>query len=437
LNDQGDTLWQKRHALPEHGLFPGWANCCDTVADQGYIVGGGSQSFANVIAVHLMRFTPEGDTLWTRRFGSPGHYWIGRQVKHTQDGGFLIVGDTDATGGDDGFAIKTDSNGNELWRRTYGGSGDQVFAAADQLGSGWICGGRMRNSSESKNFWLVRLDAEGELVWQHNWGGIYDEPNAHLSTLRDGHIIVASAWGYDVDFESTKPYLAKLDSSNGSIIWDREYGPATYSTSFFAVKENPDNDLIACGVSYYTGQQGLLLRTTAQGDSLWMRSYFYQDAVIQEGQGRFYDVLPTSDGGFIATGAAYNPRNMGYPAGYSQDTWVVKVDGDGCLLPGCGSVGITEQATNLLDAIRIWPNPAPVGSTVNVELDLPPALQGKPMQLSLTDATGKLVYTTNLPNHQPNTTNHPLPTHQFTPGLHYLHVQSGSTWYTGGKLVVE
>jgi hypothetical protein len=415
------------------GLFPGWANCCDSVGDAGYVVGGSVHPFSDLNSVRLLRFDRYGDTLWTRSFGSPGHYWIGRQVKHTRDSGFLIVGDTDFTGGTDGFAIKTDANGFEEWRRTYGGANSDYILAADHAQNGWFLGGQKRLSPTNKNLWAIRVDLEGNVLWQQNWGSQYDEPNAHLSSLSDGNFIVASAWGYADGGESFKPYLAKLDSSDGSIIWDREYGPATYSTTFFAVKENPDNDLIACGVSYYTGQQGLLLRTTAEGDSLWMRSYFYQDAVIQEGQGRFYDVLPTADGGFIATGAAYNPRNMGYPAGYSQDTWVVKVDGDGCLLPGCGSVGITEQATNLLDAMRIWPNPVQAGGVVNVELDLPPSVQGKPLQLSVVDAGGKVVHVEQIIGAGPFA----LALTHLDAGLYYAHVQSGGTWYTGGKLVLE
>jgi hypothetical protein len=383
-----------------------------------------------------MRFTPEGDTLWTRSFGSPGHYWIGRQVKHTQDGGFLIVGDTDATGGTDGFAIKSDANGNELWRQTYGWSTGQIdaFASSDFAPNGdlYMAGSRFYSNTRN-NFWVQRTNAEGAIQWNVSWGSLWDDGTGQLTTLRSGDPIIASGKGYAADGEAMRPYLAKLDQNDGSIIWEFEYGPVTYSTLFFAGKECENNDLIACGVSYYTDQQGLLLRTTAQGDSLWMRSYFYQDAVIQEGQGRFYDVLPTADGGFIATGAAYNPRNMGYPGGYSQDTWVVKVDGDGCLLPGCGSVGITEQATNLLDAIRIWPNPVQAGAVVNVELELPPTVQGKPLQLSVVDAGGKVVHVEQIGGAGPFA----LALTHLDAGLYYVHVQSGNTWYTGRKLLVE
>ena len=66
-----------------------------------------------------------------------------------------------------------------------------------------------------------------------------------------------------------------------------------------------------------------------------MRNYFYYDADVEEGQGRFFDVLPTADNGCIAAGVAYNPVNAPYPPGHSQDTWVVKVDSMGCVVPGC------------------------------------------------------------------------------------------------------
>ena len=440
----GDTLWQQRHFLPGFGIYPGWTNCCDTVGSSGYIVGGGRQSFANENEVYLMRFDAQGDTLWTQVYGGLGEYWIGRQVKHTADGGFLIVGDTDHSGYIDGFALKTDALGNEQWRLTYGSASlDDALAACDAADHGdYFLGGNYKQTPTNLQLWVLRTDPQGQVKWQRRWGGAFDEPNAHLVALAGGHVMVASAWGYADDGYLLRPYLAKLDSTDGSTIWDRQYGPITYSTTFFAVKENPDQDLIACGVSYYTGrQQGLLLRATSTGDSLWMRSYYYQDDVISDGTGRFYDVLPTADGGFIATGATYHSATLGYPAGYSQDSWVVKVDADGCILPGCNTVGITEQATNLLDAFSVYPNPAQSGQSVTVQLSLPLSVAHLPLQLSVVGSDGRLIMQEAWPygvghSEQSEGTSFSFPLSTFSPGLYYVHIAQGGKWLTGGKLVV-
>ncbi len=341
----GDTVFNRKHYLPGYGIYPGWANCCDTTQN-GFIVGGGRQSFAGVDEVYLIRLNGLGDTLWTRVFGGTNQYWIGRQVKRTLDGGFLIVGDTDASGYVDGFALKTDSLGNEQWRQTYGWSAAQIdgLLSCDRApGNTYYMAGSRYVNNDNRDMWLQRTDTNGALLWRVSWGGPYDDGSGHMSTLQDGNVIIANAHGYSFDGTQFRIALTKLDSADGTILWDHEYGPEAANTLLFAAKERPNGDLIACGVSYASGdQQGLLLRTTSTGDSIWMRSYYYQDTLITTGQGRFYDVLPTQDGGYIAAGSAYNPAGAPYPPGYSQDTWVVKLDSMGCLVPGCDGVGVQE-----------------------------------------------------------------------------------------------
>ena len=435
INDQGDKLSERRSFRPDHGSYPGWANCCDSIPGGGYVSGGNSESLSAVNEIYLMRFDATGDTLWTRVFGDPtlSDYWIGRQVKRTTDGGFLIVGDTDESGTVDGFALKTDSLGNEQWRRTYGWSTSQIDAllSTDHAPSDtyYMAGSRYVNDS-NRDIWVQRTDTLGEVIWRVSWGGSFDDGSGHLSTLNDGNALIANAHGFSSDGTLFKPALTKIDASDGSIIWDRTYGPVVLNTVLFAAKEMPAGDLIACGVSYYPGQQGLLLRTTSEGDSLWMRRYFYQDTLITTGQGRFYDVLPTTDGGFIAAGAVYNPVGGPHPPGYSQDTWVVKVDGDGCIVPGCNSTGITEQATNLLDVFSIFPNPAH-GSTT-IQLSLPPSVTGS-LELTLVSADGRIVQRERIAGNG----THALDISQLGAGVYYAHVAQGGKWLTGGKLVVE
>ncbi len=445
IDIDGNLLWEKKTYREGHSAFPGWANCCDTIPGGGYIVGGSSEATDGSDEIYLMRFDPEGDTLWTKVFGGPtlNYYWGGRQVKRTLDGGFILVGDSDSQGNVDAFALKTDDQGNEQWRELYGGAqfSDYLVSIDHSPSGGWYAGGHKRLTPNNSNLWVVRIDDEGELVWQVNWGSQFDEPSAHLTSLSDGNIFIASGWGYADGGTSLAPYLAKLDGNNGDIIWDKEYGSPAWSTTFFAGKEAEGGDLIACGVSYVWGaQQGLLLRTTSEGDSLWMFRYFYQDSLFTNGTGRFFDVLPTPDGGFIAAGAAYNPAGAAYPPGTSQDTWVVKVDGQGCIIPGCNSVGIEEQATNLVDALRIWPNPVRQGEPVHFSLDLPQHLNSQQLELTVVSMDGKVVYRQELSDvtlNSPKGNSFTLSLSHLSSGLYHLHISSGTTWYTGGKLVVE
>jgi hypothetical protein len=441
IDQDGEKIWDKRLIIPWHATASGWANCCDSLPGGGVVIGGSKQDTLQNLAVFLMVFDAQGDTVFTRDLGIPGEQWNGFSVKRTQDGGFIIVGQTDATGYLDGFAIRTDPQGNELWRRTYGQPAPQTdgLLTVVQLDDGeFIAGGSHYPNDPTKRWWIQRMDSEGEVVWsQYYQVFATGNASAQLHRTTNGDILMASAWQYGTGATQLQAYLAKIDPVDGSIMWDALYGAIALRHVLYAVKETPSGDLIACGVSEESGfMQGVLLRTTAQGDSVWMRKYWYQDSIYTQGTGQFYDVLPTPDGGFIATGPTYRyqPVQPNFPPGYSQDAWVVKVDADGCIVPGCNSVGITEQATNLLDALRIWPNPVASGQAITVQLELPPNVAHLPLQLSLVGMDGRIAQQPTVPQ---GLSSFSLPLSDLASGVYYVHVTSEGKWLTGGKLVVQ
>jgi hypothetical protein len=449
IDANGAKLGEQRSYRPFHTSTAGWANCCDTIPGGGYVVGGASEDTLGNDEVYLMRFDALGDTLWTKVFGDPllNYYYIGRQVKRTADGGFLIVGDMGvgdlSVNGIDGFAIKTDSQGNEQWRETYGGPPPdwRALLAVDLVGDGgYYFSGSYFPTDTNGEHWVLRVDSTGTEIWSVTWGGPFSEGALQLITGSDGHPIIFSGNAHAPSYGAMRPYIAKLDSADGSIVWEREYGPERYGTVLFAGKECPNGDLIVAGGTYVSqgpnNEMGLLLLTTSTGDSLWMFTYHYQDSIITNGQGRFYDVLPTADGGFIAAGVARNPVGGPYPPGYSQDTWVVKVDSMGCVVPGCNSVGITEQVTNLADAISIHPNPMISGQSVTLRLHLPQSLHGAPLKATLVNADGQVAWQQTL-GVAGSSTNFNIQPAPLATGLYFIHVTSQDRWLTGGKLIIQ
>lgn len=433
----GDKIWDKRFYAPWHGVTTGWANCCDSMPGGGVVVGGAQQDTLQHIGVLLMVFDANGDTLFTRDLDAPGQDWNPFTTKRTQDGGFIIVGQTDATGFRDGFTIKTDAQGNELWRRTYGELAPQtdgMLTAVELANGDLVLGGSKFPTNTSMTHWLIRTNSMGIPITDALWPVTPLGGGPHLTLLSSGNILLASNVPYAADFDQDVFYLAVVDPADLSVIWERQYDSAASFQVLYAAKEVPNGDLIACGVSEAIGGfQGVLLRTTADGDSLWLRRYFYQDDVISQGVGQFYDVLPTPEGGFIATGPVYSQLNQPNPPGYSQDAWVVKVDGNGCIVPGCQLLdGVEEQATNLLDALSIFPNPVASGQSVTVQLSLPPGLGNGPLQCTIVSADGRFVHTEKLNGYAGQ-----LTTDNLSPGLYYLHITQDGKWLTGGKLVVE
>ena len=439
LNLLGEPLDTHMVFIPQSATYPGWANVAFPTSNGKYGVGGGIVEQDGTKRPLLYIFDAGGGIESVFSFGNAGEEWIGYQGKRTLDDGYAICGITTSSGTSvDGFLLKIDSLGNQEWVQTYGLSNKQEYVLSVDLApdGGYYLGGTRALVPGSYDHWVVRVDSAGGELWSYDYGTVYDDPYAaHLESLQNGDLVFGTGWAQD-NFGTQRLGMARIDL-NGAVVWSKSYDGPGFAGSFFAVKEiGPNGDLIAAGQSFVPGyEQGVILRTSASGDSLWLRYYHYYDSLWTEGLGRFLDVIQTNDGGFIAVGAAYGSNS---PADtliqYSQDTWVVKVDSMGCLEPGCNGIGtITDQITNLRDALTIAPNPA--HGRVTVSWALPTALRNKGMvELSLVNAQGKLLRTWPCDLSRGNCE---LDVSAFAAGIYHLHVVHAGTWITGGKLVVE
>lgn len=445
LDEAGQPLVVNKMTGGLSSFYVGWANCSQRTSDGGLIIGGSNYRPDDLQNTMLYKFDANGDSSWVSEFASGnGQSLIGRQAIQVNDGGYVVCGEQAETGVIDGFLIKTDDHGNEQWRRYYGGPDYWDFATTvdTTADEGYFTGGQSQASPVNKQLWVQRLDVVGDTVWTTKWGSAYDEPNAHLTTKASGNPVIASAWGYAPEFDLTRCYMAELDQEDGSLVWEREYGPIVYSAVLLTGKEvRPGEGHIAGGFTFPNNDnfnQGVLLRTADNGDSLWMRNYFYYDSLMTDGVGQFKDVVPTNDGGFIACGYTWGSYTGPTPPEYSQDVWVVKVDSLGCIVPGCDdfSTVVTVQATNLMHALSVYPNPVSLSNgseRTTVKVTLPagsPFLED--LQLRLVSSDGREVLVQKATNGE-----NELSLRGLAAGIHYIHLTSGRTWLSGAKLVVE
>jgi hypothetical protein len=433
IDEEGDLLDHHRFIDTNYWNYPGWANSSDRMMNGGLVVGGNRVSAQEDSRTSIFVFDPLGTPLQQFHFGELGQTWVGRQAKQTPDGGFVLTGSRSLNGNTDGFLIKTDANGAQEWVQTYGGASYDEFLAVDVApGGGYYLGGYRYVPGSSSQHWTLRVDSFGEEAWSRTWGGQFTDPAAHLLATTDGHAVVASANRYNSNNGPALLYMAKLDSTDGSFVWEHFYGAPTFNTTLFAVQEvEPFGDLIATGQAFQNdGEVGVLLRTTSEGDSLWMRYYAYHDAVIDTGDAQLRDVLPTPDGGFIAVGVAFGIGP------YSQDVWVIKTDSMGCIEPGCNLIqGMETQVTNLRGALSVAPNPVASGGTVQVSIVLPENFvpQGH-LRLTVVSDDGRIVKEETLPGAGSAFS---FPPSSFSAGLYHLHLSDATRWISGAKLVVE
>jgi len=458
VDKQGNQTLERSFNHPAGSDFPGLSGSLIQTTDGGFALGG-SINISGVSNVMLWRFDENMDTLWTKIYGDTPNDQIGYQCKQTPDGGFIIIGVTNASGNDDILLIKTDSLGNKEWDTIYGGGGDESGIALDlTIDSGYVLGGFTRSfGAGGADMYVVKVDSLGGQQWDTTFGGIYDDGVGVIKQTVDGGYLIGGAYGQFIlsgSFTQRQPYIIKLNNQ-GIVEWERGYGPARLVASLTSIHEQTDGSFVAAGQAANRAgtpngngfEEGIVLKVGSQGDSLWYRVYEY--VPCDQSSDFLRDIKPTSDGGFISVGGITAPIACGDTG--TQDIWVLKLDSCGCAYVGCDSacqqlVGIDDlQFTNPKLTLKIYPNPAGSMATVSIPYSgegtkpsFANASVGKNYQLSIYDITGRELKSYAMHN-QPDIT---INTKELGSGLYFLRLTALGGRHDGrmlgsGKLVVE
>ena len=115
----------------------------------------------------------------------------------TNDEGYALAGYTNSfgAGGKDFWLVKTDSVGNQLWNKTYGGPGDEVAYSVIQTNDeGYALAGYTNSfGAGGKDFWLVKTDSVGNQLWNKTYGGPGDEVAYSVIQTNNGDYILSGS----------------------------------------------------------------------------------------------------------------------------------------------------------------------------------------------------------------------------------------------------
>ncbi|KQC13784.1 MAG: hypothetical protein APR63_00210 [Desulfuromonas sp. SDB] len=216
LDDQGNTLWSKYFG----GINHDWCASVQQTSDGGYIICGGTSSYGSGdYDVYLIKTDQDGNDLWIETFGG-AQSDNGYSVKQTSDGGYIIVGDTKSYGAgiNDVYVIKTDSCGDTLWTRIFGGSTHDIAYCIDETRSGnFIITGETSSFGAGYNdVYLISISASGDLIWSKTLGGIGADCGRSVSYTADGgYIITGGTTSYGAG--NSDIYLLKTDSNGVAV----------------------------------------------------------------------------------------------------------------------------------------------------------------------------------------------------------------------------
>lgn len=193
----------------------------------------------------LLLTDKDGNQKWIKYFGGAGNEtcW---SLDKTAEGGFVLGGYTNSfgAGGDDFYIVKTDADGNVLWTKTYGGLYNDDATNIRTVSNGYfICG--ISSSGHDENAWMLRLDANGDSLWSYNYGGNGGDGAMSSCAGENGsHVIV----GYtnSTSTNSTDGFLLLLDDSGRQTAY-YNYGTAGYEEPHAVVPSLDGNGWIVSG----------------------------------------------------------------------------------------------------------------------------------------------------------------------------------------------
>ncbi|MFN0275407.1 MAG: MopE-related protein [Chitinophagales bacterium] len=346
LDSTGNIVWKKCYGGSEGGeaiysikatTYGGYIFTANTWSNDGDVSGNHGNSDYWVVKID-----EEGNIEWQKCYGGTDTEYPS-EIIQTADGGYAVTGysrsnDGDVSGyhgGQDFWVVKIDSAGNLEWQKCLGGSDvDEGEAIAQTPDGGYICTG-FTNSDDGDvsdfpvywDYWIVKLDSEGDILWEKNFGGSNSDDS--YSNLVDGSVLMAGTTNSDdgdvTDSYAGDAWTVKVDSA-GNLIRAKCYGGSSGAGELSSVLTDEYDYLFSGWSALIEGgftKSFWILKTDSAGIIKWQKHFGGSENETS------YDALPTYDGGTIAVG--YTASTDGDVSGNhgELDVWVVKL-GKGC-----------------------------------------------------------------------------------------------------------
>ena len=282
-------------------------------------------------------------------------------VQQVADGGYIVAGTTSSNDGDvignhaqftrDYWILKFDNSGNQQWQKFLGGTDSEDVGAIQQTADGGyiVTGSAISNDGDvignhgSLDFWMVKLDINGNIQWQKCLGGTNIEIAHDIQQTSDGGYILAGETYTNDDGDVSgihtdifgnvnwPDYWVVKTDNQGNIQWQKCLG-GTSDDRAYSVKETADGGFLVGGWSAstdgdVTGNHGTddywIVKLGNGGNIQWQKSLGGTNSDLLK------NIEKTLDGGYVIAGTSGSSDNDVIGANGQSDLWVVKIDQSG------------------------------------------------------------------------------------------------------------
>jgi len=240
-------------------------------------------------------------------------------IIQTNDGGYVVAGcSANSRGSSDFWIIKMDNQGNIVWDKTLGGERyDEEISIIQTNDGGYAVAGSIRgNRTVWEDLWIIKLDSQGKTLWDKTFGGPHYERAHSIIQTNDGGYAVAGSIAGNAGWSDI--CFVKLDNQ-GNKIWDKIFGRKYFDEAHSIIQTSDDGYAIAG----YTKSKGAgerdawLIKLDRQGDIIFEKNYGGSE------DDEFFSIIHTIDDGYALAG-----YTKSYGAG-GKDVWIIKLDSKG------------------------------------------------------------------------------------------------------------
>jgi len=504
---QGDVLWKKNFG----GLGADEYLSVTAVSDGVIAVGcsrdwsfgngdwEGVEGNGNYDAI-IVKYDNAGNVVWKKNFGGSSFDYF--YAVATVSDGVIAVGDSHRFGdGDwegvtgkgngDAIIVKFDFNGKVVWKKNFGGNGNDRYDGVTIVSDGIVAVGSSHYQSFGNGDWvgvagqidddaiIVKYDHHGNVVWKKSFGTNYRDWYESVTAVSDGIIAV----GHKYQSSSYRDVIIVKYDNNGNILWNKDlnnagyhyYSVATVSDGVIAVGNNSSNDgiivkydnsgnvvwkknlhggfdcvtevsdgVIVAGYAYistsggsdwegFTGHgacDAILVKYDFNGNIVWKKHFG------GKGYDKYHSIVAVPDG-IIAVGESYDLLGSGSSFGNGDlEDLTGKGGGDAIIVKY--STNPTSITDNSQDAtLRVYPNPTN-GQLHITGFDGRDAMNGVCTDVQIFDVYGRKVLTAAAPvethgraslhhHHQPQHPTTTLDISHLPEGVYFLRIGGKTT----------
>jgi hypothetical protein len=236
-------------------------------SDGGYILCGQYDEMYTDIYYYLLKINADGDSLWSMNYNpAEGDQARGRGVVETTDHKFVIAGYVKRNNNNFAHLVKIDSSGQADWSQTWDFEGAEYLSDIQKtIDNGYIIGGYTNSfGAGNLDFFLIKTNSEGDSIWARTYGGESSEFCYIVEQTADEGFIMAG-YGSSFGHGSLDGYLVRTNS-NGDTVWTRSYG-GTGQDDAYDLKITSDGGFVLTGGTYSFGfgLNSYLIRTNSEG----------------------------------------------------------------------------------------------------------------------------------------------------------------------------